>query len=100
MFVSCSAGALDNDVEVPPKLQELHDSVCNIIIEYTVFLEVLASFLKNVREVRFVFFPLYFVVFCTRRLTDVRTKERNVGESLKSTCVRLRTRDLAQQDRH
>ena len=38
-------------MEVPPKLQELHDSVCNIIVEYTIFLEVLASFLKSIKEV-------------------------------------------------
>lgn len=53
MLMYSFAGALDNNVEVPPKLQELHDSVCNIIVEYTIFLEVLASFLKRIKEVRF-----------------------------------------------
>ncbi len=47
------AGALDNNEEVPPKLNELHNSICNIIVEYTMFLEMFTAFLKNVKEVRY-----------------------------------------------
>lgn len=46
-------GTLENNEEVPPKLQELHDNVCSIILEYTVFLDIFVSFLKNVKRVNF-----------------------------------------------
>lgn len=51
MFIFLTTGNLENNEEVPPKLNELHDSICSIIVEYSILVDMFASFLKNVKQV-------------------------------------------------
>lgn len=44
-------GTLETNEQVPPKLNELYNDICTIIVEYTVFLEMFTAFLNNVKEV-------------------------------------------------
>lgn len=56
-LLSSVLGNLESEEEVPPKLNELYNDICTIIVEYTVFLEMFTMFLSNVKEVkRFLFF--------------------------------------------
>lgn len=51
LYFRIYSGTLETNEEVPPKLNELYNDVCTIIVEYTVFLEMFTAFLNNVKEV-------------------------------------------------